>query len=360
MSFCDRHAPSVPSAATDHRTDTSNSAFNHTTTPSAISNFGEHMLRRVADRAMLAGTAARKPRYERQLVSVPQQHTVHVEGIDLHVWEWPGRGTPLIFAHANGLHGRCWDQVIAHLPDQHCYAVDLRGHGRSSKPEPPYAWRAIGADVAAVARSLDLPRALGVGHSLGGHATAYAASLVPHIFQALLLIEPVILPRAYYAGPPMPEHFAARRRDRWAAPRDMSERFKDRPPFDRWQPAVLHDYCEYGLLPAPDGNDYVLACPPAIEAAIYAASVNADIYDILPTIDVPVRIIRAGSLQAERTWDMSASATAPDLAAHFKRGEDVYLPQYTHFLPMEQPALIAQHIRDLQNRAGMFAASTGK
>ena len=46
------------------------------------------------------------------------------------------------------------DQVIALLPEYHCYAIDLRGHGRSSKPAPPYDWRFFGEDVAAVGAAL--------------------------------------------------------------------------------------------------------------------------------------------------------------------------------------------------------------
>lgn len=284
-------------------------------------------------------------------MTIPIERRVAVNEVELAVWEWPGAGRPLVFAHANSFHSRCWDQVIAQLPGQHCLAVDLRGHGRSSKPAPPYDWRSFGADVAALVRALRLQDAIGIGHSLGGHAVTLAAARAPEVFAALLLVDPVIMPRAWYAAPPAPEHFSARRRNQWSSPDEMFERFKDRVPFNRWQPAVLHDYCRYGLLPAPDdadpGGGFVLACPPAIEAAIYAASQAADIYDELGNIAVPVQVVRAGEHMASRTWDMRASPTAPDLAAHFQQGRDLHLPDYSHFLPMEEPALVAGLVRDL-------------
>ncbi|MEE8421266.1 MAG: alpha/beta hydrolase, partial [Dehalococcoidia bacterium] len=90
----------------------------------------------------------------------------------------------------------------------------------------------------------------------------------------------------------------------------------------------------------------VLACPPHIEEAFYAASTGTDIYEEIATIDVPVRVIRA----RERTDDaspFSTSPTAPDLASHFRRGEDVHLPDATHFIPMESPALVAQHVEEM-------------
>ncbi|MCG8346819.1 MAG: hypothetical protein MI924_03430 [Chloroflexales bacterium] len=58
----------------------------------------------------------------------------------------------------------------------------------------------------------------------------------------------------------------------------MFDRFVERAPFCRWDRTILRDYCQYGLLPAPDGDGYVLACPPAIEAAIYRYCATADMY----------------------------------------------------------------------------------
>lgn len=273
-----------------------------------------------------------------------------VNGIDLVVWEWAGAGPPLCFVHATGFHGRVWDQVIARLPDLACYAVDMRGHGRSTKPTPPYNWRVFGEDVAALIRTLGVQDVIGIGHSMGGHSVALAAALAPEYFGALAVIDPVIMPRALYGHAPTEPHFAARRRDRWASPEEMLARFKDRSPFDRWQPAVLRDYCSYGLLPAPDGAGYILACPPAIEAAIYEAASAADIYAEIATIDLPVRVLRSAQHQAGGTWDMLASPTAPDLATCFRFGEDVPLSDYTHFVPMEAPELIARHVREMVDR----------
>lgn len=281
---------------------------------------------------------------------MPIERRIAVQDIELTLWEWPGAGRPLVFAHANSFHSRCWDQVIAHLPGRHCFAVDLRGHGRSSKPTPPYDWRTFGADLVALVRALGLRDAIGIGHSLGGHAIALAAARAPEVFAGLLLVEPVLMPRAWYGGPPAPEHFAARRRNRWASADEMFERFKDRLPFSRWQPAVLRDYCDYGLLPAPEDAEpgaFVLACPPAIEAAIYAASQAADIYDELAGITIPVQVVRAGQHLPSRTWDMLSSPTAPDLADRFAHGRDLHLPDYSHFVPMEAPGLVAGLLRDI-------------
>jgi lipase len=272
-----------------------------------------------------------------------------VNGVELALFEWPGEGAPVFFAHATGFHARCWDEVIHRLPGRRCIALDMRGHGRSGKPAPPYDWRDFGRDAAALARELDLQGAIAVGHSKGGHAVTLAAALEPGRFGSLLLADPVILPRAAYHGPRAEgPHFAARRRNHWRSPEEMFQRFRTRPPFDRWDPAVLRDYCEHGLLPAPDGHGFVLACPPEIEAAVYAASASADIYEEIGALEIPVRVLRAGRSRARapegERMDMSASPTAPDLATHFKHAEDIFLPGHSHFIPMEDPGLVARLI----------------
>jgi pimeloyl-ACP methyl ester carboxylesterase len=267
------------------------------------------------------------------------------DGAELAWYERPGEGPPLVFVHAAGFHGRCWDQVAARLAGRRCCALDLRGHGRSAKPAPPYRWPRFAQDLAELGRALDLRGAVGVGHSLGGYAVALAAALAPEVFARLLLIDPVILPRALYGSAPPGEHFAARRRDRWPSPAAMYERFRDRPPFSRWRPEVLRDYCEHGLLPAPDGDGYVLACPPAVEASIYLSSAADDPYPHLAQVRAPALVLRAGQ-PARDVTDMEASPTAPDLAAHFPDGQDVHLPGYSHFLPMEDPELVARLLRD--------------
>jgi pimeloyl-ACP methyl ester carboxylesterase len=180
---------------------------------------------------------------------------VHVNGVDLALWERPGTEPTILFCHATGFHARCWDQVIARVPGRRCLAIDMRGHGRSGKPAPPYRWRSFGEDLSEVVRVIGLRGALAVGHSMGGHAAVLAAANVPEAFAGLLLLDPVLLTRGYYSDEPRPEHFARKRRNNWtvvagnvrALSRASAVRAVGSLP-------VLRDYCEFGLLPAPDGN----------------------------------------------------------------------------------------------------------
>jgi lipase len=276
---------------------------------------------------------------------MPIASRVSINGVEIALWEWPGADPPILFCHATGFHARCWDQVIAHLPGRHCFALDIRGHGRSSKLLPPYQWRNFGQDVAELGAVLGLSGAIGVGHSMGGHAVALAAALRPSMFSSLVLIDPVIRSRGAYVGPWREAHFVAKRRNRWTSPQEMFDRFQNRPPFATWDQAVLRDYCEYGLL--PDGEDFVLACPPVIEASIYENSPApaSDIYSEIDTIRIPVRVIRAGKI-VDPSDVMGRSPTPPELASSFAQGTDICVAEYSHFIPMEAPEFTAKLIAE--------------
>lgn len=281
----------------------------------------------------------------------PRELRINCDGVTLSVFEWQGDDPPIVFVHGNSFHGRIWDQVIAQLPGQHCYAVDLRGHGRSDKPGTHYHWRLYADDLLNLSRQLNINGAIGVGHSLGGHTITLATARDPQLFRTLLLIDPVILRPAQYVGQWADDHYAARRRNWFESKQAMIERFKDRLPFSRWQSSVLQDYCEYGVLTFDGG--FVLACSPSVEAENYSRGMEeaSNIYSEIATIDIPVRILRGRTtLNENLEADFSASPTNPDLAKAFSHAVDVPLPDHSHFIPMESPELVAQHIQGLLSK----------
>ena len=127
----------------------------------------------------------------------------------------------------------------------------------------------------------------------------------------------------------------------------MFERFRSRAPFSSWRTEILRDYCDYGLLAS--GGEFTLACPPAVEASIYGHSnaPESDLYPGIPSIAIPVVVMRAVAAQGSAVLEPTASPAAPDLAAQFPRGRDVPLPELSHFIPMEAPELVVKEIRGL-------------
>lgn len=291
-----------------------------------------------------------QPSWDNADVPEPQLHKINVRGIELAAWEWPGEGPLLFFVHGTGFHGRVWDTTIRALAGRRVLSFELRGHGRSSKPAPPYPWAEFGHDLAAAAESLGIEGAIGIGHSTGAHALVTATVDRPSTFASLLLIDPTIFPREFYGAYQGDSSFIERRRNLWLSPEEMMERFRSRVPFSLWHADVLRDYCTYGLL--PEGDHFMLACPAEIEAAVYreAAVPAADLHGLVPSITQPVTVVRGGIPWAPGVFNLNASPTAPDLASCFPHGRDLLLEGRTHYIPMESPEWVAEQVAAISDR----------
>jgi pimeloyl-ACP methyl ester carboxylesterase len=265
---------------------------------------------------------------------------------DLAVWEWPGADPPILFLHATGFHGRLWDRIVERIPGRRAIAPDLRGHGRSAGAQPPCHWPPFGMDVIGVIDRLGLRGLTGVGHSMGGYLVVQAAAVRPEAFRDLVLVDPTIFAPDYYGKPPFDVSFVRRRRNHWNSADEMDHRFFNRQPFHDWQPGILRDYCDYGLLAAGDG--FVLACRPEVEASIYECSHEAetDLHPLLAAIEHPVTILRAGKAPRPGVFDLSTSPTTPDLVTRFPNAREILLAGRNHYIPMEAPELVVAAISD--------------
>lgn len=99
-----------------------------------------------------------------------------VNGIRLH-YLTAGEGDPVILLHGYAQNSHMWRPLMAELAATHTViAPDLRGFGRSAKPESGYDKRTMAQDIHALATSLGLRRVQIVGHDIGLMvAYAYAA-----------------------------------------------------------------------------------------------------------------------------------------------------------------------------------------
>ncbi len=286
----------------------------------------------------------------------PIHYEVELSQISLMVHEWPGEGDPVLLLHATGFHSRCWDQVVLRLPGVHIYAVDLRFHGKSGA-EGEVDWKLMAADIEELLEKLQLSNLLGVGHSIGGHLVARVAAAHPDRFKSLIMIDPVIFnPSRYEAMEAIAEfdpseHPVSRRKNQWRDSDEMFQRFRSKPPFDVWQEAVLRDYCEYALAEVPGETFYQLACDPLHEASIYMSQAgNEDIYDLIPGLELPVVLMRAKEREGG-PGDFSESPTWGELANILPNCREMYLPDMTHFIPMEDPDLVAKTILEARARS---------
>ncbi len=80
-----------------------------------------------------------------------------------------GDGPPLVLIHGIGASRHSWTGLVSHLRGSfRCIGYDLRGHGLSPRPEPPYTLDDLVEDLERLRRELNLERMHLAGHSLGG------------------------------------------------------------------------------------------------------------------------------------------------------------------------------------------------
>jgi len=287
-------------------------------------------------------------------MQAPKEFRLDIGDVELFVVEWAGSGDPILLLHATGFHSRCWNQVVKRLPGRHIFAVDLRFHG-ASDASGKTDWRMMAGDIRLLIEKLNLTRLVGVGHSIGGYLIAHAATQVPERCKHLILIDPVIMaPERYLQFQVFSDrleaqdHPVSRRKNQWRDAQEMYERFQGRAPFNTWQPAVLRDYCDYALRPANNDALRQLACDPINEAGIYLSQKgNEAILTELPRLLTPVTLLRAPPGD-DALFDLNTSPTWPGLAAALPNCQEVYLPYLNHFIPMQDPALVADYIQAAQ------------
>src|SRR4051794_13633078 len=102
--------------------------------------------------------------------------------VTLHYDEAGAGDPPILFVHG-------WTCTNAHFEPQMAYfapthrvvAVDLRGHGRSDKPEQEYTITGFADDMVAFCREVGLERPVVVGHSMGGAVALELAARAPDL-----------------------------------------------------------------------------------------------------------------------------------------------------------------------------------
>jgi N-formylmaleamate deformylase len=117
--------------------------------------------------------------------------TVDADGVAIHLLDYGGDGPATIVIPGITSPAITWDFAIRDLADvARLYVLDLRGRGLSDREPSDYSVAACAADVAAVARALQLDRPILLGHSLGARIAAVAGAEHPELFRSLILVDP--------------------------------------------------------------------------------------------------------------------------------------------------------------------------
>jgi len=286
----------------------------------------------------------------------PDEGFVDANGIRLHylLWRTPTEGRasfpPLILLHATGFLAHLWQPVAEKLATRFdVYALDMRGHGDSDKPEPgasggdpdngddPYHWRNLVADLRGFCDALALRNVPIVGHSSGGAAAAYLAATHPEYTSRLALFEPIILPLNFMPPEDRRNELAEGARKRrmvWSNAAEMVEAYRSRPAFERWREDALRLYAEHGTFRREDGQ-VELKCPGEVEAAFFDHSRSLDTWDRLLDIRCPA-LLMWGELTPEPFPSLMAQ-----IAQRIPNAATATIPDAGHLAPMERPDAVA-------------------
>lgn len=120
----------------------------------------------------------------------PQQGRARLHGRELAYRELPGTGVPILLVHGLGSSTQTWVDVPERLAagGAHVIAVDLPGHGDSSKEPGDYSLGAMANSLRDLLDHLGIERAHFVGHSLGGGVTLQFNYQFPHRVQSVVLV----------------------------------------------------------------------------------------------------------------------------------------------------------------------------
>jgi pimeloyl-ACP methyl ester carboxylesterase len=259
------------------------------------------------------------------------------------------RPVDVVFAHANGFNAMTYRSILGPLSlSLRIIAMDQRGHGASRMPADPQgrrSWADLRDALVALIETLGDGPVILAGHSMGATACLLAAQERPERVRALVLFDPVVLPRwtsaimhrlpwlatRIYRRMPLTKG-ALRRRSIFDSFGAAFRAYRGRGAFRTWPEIMLADYVAGGFREREDGT-VELSCAPAWEASNFAAQGN-DTWRALERAPAPIDIYQSA---AQSACHIGAAASLkrrnPRLRVHA-------VPQTTHFLPMERPDLV--------------------
>jgi pimeloyl-ACP methyl ester carboxylesterase len=267
------------------------------------------------------------------------------DGISLSVVDFQpdSRAHTVLFSHATGFHGRCFDPHAKRLGELHSVTFDYRGYGDSTIDDDwDVRWSAYGDDALCVARyAAAQGPVIGVGHSMGGAALVMAALREPALFRALVLYEPIIFPptaRDPDAPKPPLADGARRRRATFPSFDDALANYAAKPPLNVFHPECLEAYVRHGFRATPDG-DVTLKCRPEHEARTYESGGLHETWDALGNLATPVWLV-SGVVHP-----FTPAAIAEQIATRLPEVHVVSWPDRGHFGPLEDPDRLVELIR---------------
>lgn len=125
---------------------------------------------------------------------MPVRQTLNLSDIQLSYLEWNKGSEPLLLLHGLANHALVWSSLGDYLSDRyHIVAVDMRGHGNSSKPETGYTFDDAIADLEALLDHLGWKSTHVVAHSWTAKLAPIWAVKSGDQIRSMVLVDPIFI-----------------------------------------------------------------------------------------------------------------------------------------------------------------------
>ena len=254
----------------------------------------------------------------------------------------PGSEKPLLhLAHANGFPPVTYRQALEPLfPHFHVVSFPFRPLRGDTPPGWLKSWAQLADDLLEGLKGMGGSPAMGVGHSLGGAVTLYAAVRQPALFSKVVLLDPTLLsPKLLwqirlwklvgFEARSFLVKGALKRKRAWENQEEAYGHFRGRKLFQNWSDEMVRTYTESITGPSPAGG-VQLIYPPEWEARIYE-TIPTDVWRFVERLPQPTLVVRG---------EYSSTFTAASEEAFRKRKPDTdfrIIPGAGHLVAQEKP-----------------------
>lgn len=261
-------------------------------------------------------------------------------GVRLHYLDWGDPARPAaVFLHGGSAHAHWWDFTLPLLAQRYrCIALDLRGHGDSSRPpDGNYTLAAYADDVCAAIDALGLRRPALIGHSFGGFVAMVVAGRMGDGLAALAIVDSRA--RIGVRSARLLEALRKLPQPRWADADEAIARFRLLPSATVAPPDVLAHMARHGMRQDADGawtmkfDRRALAGAPAQDLAPHLTAARCPV--------LAVRAVHSEIVTADGLAEFRAAVPQVELAE---------IADAHHHVMLDQPAALARVLGDFLDR----------
>jgi pimeloyl-ACP methyl ester carboxylesterase len=249
-----------------------------------------------------------------------------VNGVNLRYVE-AGTGDPtILFVHGWTCNLTDWRFQLDEFAEEHrVVALDLRGHGKSDKPDQDYTIDGFADDVVALSGELGLERPVMVGHSMGGAIAHNIVRRRPEVALGVVLVDSNIMPPPEAIDALVTSVLAGLKTDSY---KDVVRTFVPSVMFNEGSDPAMKEQLLAGMIETPQR---------VIHTALASLVAEAHLHE--GPMPVPTLLLRA-STRVNSTEEVKARF--PNIEVQEIEG--------AHFLQLERPKEVNDAIRDFIRR----------